>query len=94
MNEPLTRKLNFAVRSILSLIALSFTLGCADGDDGDDCDNRQCNQPPAAFCTSDGQLAAYDAKGTCQIDECAYALRLSDCADEKDCADGRCVETP
>lgn len=93
MNEQLVRRTVAAIRAFLVLSALVLSVGCAE-EDGDDCDSRTCNRAPAAFCTDSGQLATYDDKGTCQVEECAYALRLTDCGDDEVCKAGACVATP
>ena len=78
----------------LLLVALPLTLtlatsGCG-GEEEEDCVDRSCTTPPAAFC--DGDLAvSYATTGSCQLDACRYATTTVDCAQlEQTCVAGAC----
>lgn len=67
--------------------------GCTDGEcQPDPCENKTCESPPPAECSSDGsELITYRSPGMCQSDaggECNYQEERMGCPNG--CSDGEC----
>ena len=62
--------------------------------DADPCLDVVCDEPPSASCANERQVLNYAAGGTCSsaTGECTWATSTTDCASDRACRAGTCVD--